>query len=148
MIFEVENCPRFTKTDETYIKNRISEAGPGPEGVRGGEEPSPVWSSMYIYIYIGVRGGARTGYLIPGCDGDGAWTRPENSSVAAAAAVRGPTPGPSRDGIEAWARQEILPSPPSPSSSPPSPKMRLFDKSQILSILTHSRDTDALLPPK
>ncbi len=76
---------------------------------------------MAINEYIGVRGGARTGYLIPGCDGIGAWARPE-----------------------------ILPSPsPSPSSpSPPSPKMRLFDKSQILSILTHSRDTDALLPGK
>ena len=38
---------------------------------------------------IGVRGGARTGYLIPGCDGNGAWTRPENSSavVVVAAAV-------------------------------------------------------------
>ena len=47
--------------------------------------------------FIGVRGGARTGYLIPGCDGNGAWTRPENSSavvvvvvVAAAATVRPP----------------------------------------------------------
>ena len=32
-------------------------------------------------------GFARTGYLIPGCDGDGAWTRPENSSVGAVAAA-------------------------------------------------------------
>ena len=53
----------------------------------------------YIYIYItcvnkyiiGVRGGARTGYLIPWCDGIGACARPE-----------------------------ILPSPPPPSRSPPS----------------------------
>ena len=37
---------------------------------------------------VGVRGGPRTGYLIPGCDGDGAWTWPGNSSgVVVAAAV-------------------------------------------------------------
>ena len=38
---------------------------------------------------IGVRGGARTGYLIPGCDGDGGLDPAGNSSavVVAAAAV-------------------------------------------------------------
>ena len=33
------------------------------------------------------EGFARTGYLIPGCDGNGAWTQPGNSSAAAVAAV-------------------------------------------------------------
>ena len=44
-----------------------------------------------------MRGGARTGYLIPGCDGNGAWTRPGNSSavvVVVAAAVAAAVVGP------------------------------------------------------
>ena len=41
---------------------------------------------MLVQI-VGVRGGPRTGYLIPGCDGDGAWTRPENSSAAVVVAA-------------------------------------------------------------
>ena len=77
---------------------------------------SPYFHLKELSTIVGVRGGSRTGYLIPGCDGMGAWTRPE-----------------------------ILPPPPS-SPSPPSPKIVLFDKSQILSILTHSRDTDARPP--
>ncbi len=47
------------------------------------------WRQMLLNMnmQIGVRGGARTGCLIPGCDGDGAWTQPENSSAVAVAAA-------------------------------------------------------------
>ena len=54
---------------------------------------------------VGVRGGARTGYLIPGCDGMGAWTRPE-----------------------------IIPPPPSPSPPSLDPKLMMFDQKQQKSI--------------
>ena len=68
---------------------------------------------MYIYIYIGVRAGARMGYVIPGRDGNGGWRF-----------------------------EEILPppSPPSPSPSPPStPKSRVVGENGILRFVTHSR---------
>ena len=46
---------------------------------------------FYIFhIYIGVRAGARAGYVIPGRDGIGGLDLAKNSSAAAAvAAVRG-----------------------------------------------------------
>ena len=51
--------------------------------------PAPIkWTPPMV----GVRGGARTGYLIPGCDGDGAWTQPENSSAVAAVVVAAARP--------------------------------------------------------
>ena len=41
-----------------------------------------LWHSTY---YIEVRGDARTGYFIPGCDGIGGWRSLENSSVVVVA---------------------------------------------------------------
>ena len=59
---------------------------------------------------IGVRAGARTGYVIPGRDGNGGWRF-----------------------------EEILP-PSSPSPSPPSaPESRVFGEIGFLRFVTHSR---------
>ena len=42
---------------------------------------------LFLLYFIGVRGGSRTGYSIPGCDGMGAWTARNSSAAAAVAAV-------------------------------------------------------------
>ena len=62
-----------------------------------------------IPLYIGVRAGARTGYVIPGRDGNGGWRF-----------------------------EEILP-PPSSPPPPSTPKSRVFGNYQILRFVTHSR---------
>ena len=83
-----------------------------------------LWSAANKYNtfnQIGVRGGARTGYVIPGRDGMGAWTWP---------GILPPSPSPS----------------PPPPSSPSVPKMVFLEESQILSILTHMGAMDARLP--
>ena len=60
---------------------------------------------------IGVRAGARTGYVIPGRDGNGGWRF-----------------------------EEILPPPPSPSPpSPSTPESRVFGENGILHFVIHSR---------
>ena len=65
-----------------------------------------------LLLYVGVRAGARTGYVIPGRDGNGGWRF-----------------------------EEILP-PPSPSPPPPpssAPQSRVFGENGILRFVTHSR---------
>merc|ERR1712093_697328 len=67
---------------------------------------------IYIIIFyiIGVRAGARAGYVIPGRDGNGGWRF-----------------------------EEILPPSPSSSPSPSAPKSRVFGENGILRFVTHSR---------
>ena len=67
---------------------------------------------------IGVRVGARTGYVIPGSDGNGG------------------------------CRFEEIILPPSPPPPPSTPKSRVLGKIIFLRFLTHMRVTDAKLPGK
>ena len=61
-----------------------------------------------------MRAGARTGYVIPGRDGNGGWRFEE---------ILPPPPSP----------------PPPPSSSPSTPKSMVFGENGILRFVTHSR---------